>query len=180
MIIIIKIQIANIHVIVTVIQGTSDINGKLSQEEVCKTVDFCFQAFKPVDEAEKRKVLQKLETVSVEQDTTTGSEPAPQKQTAKMLEANLNEDETRILNGIRARQMLKAEDTMNIQHVAADVIDGRRINLERGNLGLVEPSAGEQMKAAEDIMAKLIGEEEAQGVERPLDATKEAPTVSAH
>ncbi|KAL8936875.1 MAG: hypothetical protein Q9216_004700 [Gyalolechia sp. 2 TL-2023] len=163
-----------------IIQGTSDISGKLSQEEVCKTVDFCFQAFKPVDEAEKRKVLQKLETVSIEKDSSTGNEAAPQKQTAQMLEANLDEDETKILNSIRARQMLKAEDTMNIEHIAADVLDGRRIHLERGNLGLVEPAVGEMSKKAEDVMAMLIGEEKAKGVERPLDATTEAPTISAH
>ncbi|KAL8723148.1 MAG: hypothetical protein Q9225_000489 [Loekoesia sp. 1 TL-2023] len=162
-----------------IIQGTSDISGKLSQEEVCKTVDFCFQAFKPVDEAEKHRVLQKLETVSLEQDDKAGDAAKPKK-TAQMLEANLTEDETRILNAIRARQMLKAEDTMDIQHLAADVIDGRRINLERGALGLVKPSVAETKKEQVDVMALLIGEEKAKGVERPLDATTEPQSVSVH
>ncbi|KAI4178786.1 MAG: hypothetical protein L6R41_008209 [Letrouitia leprolyta] len=162
-----------------IIQGQSDINGKLSQEEVCKTVDFCFQAFKPVDEAAKQKVLKKLEQVSIQSDSATGSTAAPQKKTAQMLEANLDEDETKILNAIRARQMLKAEDTMNLGHVAADVIDGRRINLVRGELGLVEPGLGEVQDSV-DIMARMIGEEKAQGVERPLDATTETPAISAH
>ncbi|KAL8906365.1 MAG: hypothetical protein Q9207_002077 [Kuettlingeria erythrocarpa] len=144
-----------------IIQGTSDIgNGKLSQEEVCKTVDFCFQAFKPVDEAEKQKVLKKLESVGVEQDEKANGDAAGKpKQTAKMLEANLNEDETRILNTIRARQMMKSEDTMNIDNLAADIIDGRRINLERGALGLVKPSAVEKKKKHVDVFAKIIGEE---------------------
>lgn len=162
-----------------VIQGTSDISGKLSQEEVCKTVDFCFQAFKPVDEAEKRRVLQKLESVSLEQDDKAGDAPKAKK-TAQMLEANLTEDETRILNAIRARQMLKAEDTMDIEHLAADVIDGRRINLERGALGLVKPGIAERKKDQVDVMALLIGEEKAKGVERPLDATTEPQQVSVH
>ncbi|KAL9600000.1 MAG: hypothetical protein Q9219_003469 [cf. Caloplaca sp. 3 TL-2023] len=164
-----------------IIQGTSDINGKLSQEEVCKTVDFCFQAFRPADEAEKKRVLQKLETVSLEQDSSTGSTAQPQKKTAQMLEANLTEDEISILNVIRARQMLQSEDTMNLDNLAADVIDGRRINLERGGLSLVRPGVGERKKDKADVMALLIGEEKAQGVERPLDATGVvAKAVEAH
>ncbi|KAI4242629.1 MAG: hypothetical protein L6R42_010956, partial [Xanthoria sp. 1 TBL-2021] len=113
-----------------IIQGTSDINGKLTQAEISKTVDFCFNAFRPVDEAEKKAVLKKLENVSLEQNDPAGDASKP-KQTVEMLEATLTEDETRILNTIRGRQMLRSEDTINIENLAADVIDGRRINLER-------------------------------------------------
>ena len=158
-----------------VIQGTSDLNGKLSQAEISKTVDFCFHAFRPVDEGEKRAVLQKLETLSLEQDDSAGNATKP-KQTVEMLEANLTEDETRILNTIRGRQMLRSEDTMNIENLAADVINGRRINLERGSLGLVEPSAADKKKDTVDILALMVGEEQ------PAAVKMESyhPEVAAH
>ncbi|KAL8860986.1 MAG: hypothetical protein Q9178_002499 [Gyalolechia marmorata] len=163
-----------------IIQGTSDLNGKLSQAEISKTVDFCFHAFRPVDEGEKRAVLQKLETLSLEQDDSAGNATKP-KQTVEMLEANLTEDETRILNTIRGRQMLRSEDTMNIENLAADVINGRRINLEKGSLGLVEPSAADKKKDSVDILALMVGEEKAKEVERPA-ALKIEPSseVAAH
>lgn len=163
-----------------VIQGASDINGKLTQDEISKTVDFCFQAFQPADEDAKRNVLQKLETVSLEQDSKAGNAPKP-KQTAQMLEANLTEDETRILNTIRARQMLRSEDTMNIENLAADIIDGRRINLVRGQLGLVKPSGLEKKIEPVDIMALLVGEEKAKEVEKAATVTcVERAEIPAH
>ncbi|KAI4141556.1 MAG: hypothetical protein LQ341_003495 [Variospora aurantia] len=152
-----------------IIQGASDIQGKLSQAEVCKTVDFCFQAFRPADEAEKQKVLAKLEKVSVADDAEAGMAPKPA-QTAQMLEANLTEEETQILNTIRARQMIRAEDTMDIENLAADVLDGRRINLVRGALGLVKPTGPQVKRDVPDIMALFHGEEKAKGMERPSDA----------
>ncbi|KAL8680685.1 MAG: hypothetical protein Q9224_006922, partial [Gallowayella concinna] len=164
-----------------IIQGTSDLSGKLTQAEISKTVDFCFQAFRPVDEAEKRKVLKKLEDLSLEQDKETGDASTPKK-TVEMLEATLTEDETSILNTIRGRQMLRSEDTMDIENLAADVIDGRRINLERGALGLVKPSAGSDMKKESvDILALMMGEEKAKEVERPSTMITEPPVqVAAH
>ncbi|KAL8749484.1 MAG: hypothetical protein Q9199_007654 [Rusavskia elegans] len=163
-----------------IIQGTSDINGKLTQAEISKTVDFCFNAFRPVDEAEKKAVLKKLENVSLEQNdpASDGSKP---KQTVEMLEATLTEDETRILNTIRGRQMLRSEDTINIENLAADVIDGRRINLERGSLGLVEPSATVEKKEVDDVLALFMGEEKAKEVVRPTAMINEPPPqVAAH
>ncbi|KAL8676492.1 MAG: hypothetical protein Q9186_006987 [Xanthomendoza sp. 1 TL-2023] len=164
-----------------IIQGTSDLSGKLTQAEISKTVDFCFQAFRPVDEAEKRKVLKKLEDLSLEQDKETGDASTPKK-TVEMLEATLTEDETSILNTIRGRQMLRSEDTMDIENLAADVIDGRRINLERGALGLVKPSAGsDTKKESVDILALMMGEEKAKEVERPSTMITEPPVqVAAH
>lgn len=77
-----------------------------------------------------------------------------------MLEANLSEDETRILNTIRARQMIKPGDSVNIDNLVADVIDGRRINLQRGALGLVKPGAVETKKKHLDFFGKFLGEEQ--------------------
>lgn len=166
--------------IIAVIQGTSDINGKLTQAEISKTVDFCFNAFRPVDEAEKKAVLKKLENMSLEQNDPASDASKP-KQTVEMLEATLTEDETRILNTIRSRQMLRSEDTINIENLAADVIDGRRINLERGSLGLVEPSATVEKKEVDDVLALFMGEEKAKEVVRPTAMINEPPPqVAAH
>ncbi|KAI4267627.1 MAG: hypothetical protein L6R38_008169 [Xanthoria sp. 2 TBL-2021] len=163
-----------------IIQGTSDINGKLTQAEISKTVDFCFNAFRPVDEAEKKAVLKKLENMSLEQNDPASDASKP-KQTVEMLEATLTEDETRILNTIRSRQMLRSEDTINIENLAADVIDGRRINLERGSLGLVEPSATVEKKEVDDVLALFMGEEKAKEVVRPTAMINEPPPqVAAH
>ncbi|KAL8667337.1 MAG: hypothetical protein Q9168_007295 [Polycauliona sp. 1 TL-2023] len=163
-----------------IIQGTSDINGKLTQAEVSKTIDFCANAFRPVDENEKKAVLKKLEDMTIEEDQTARTASQPKK-TAEMLEATLTEDETRILNTIRGRQMLRSEDTINIENLAADVIDGKRINLERGSLGLVSPSATEKKKDGEDVMALLVGESKAKQVEKPSAIVPEvAPQIAAH
>lgn len=167
--------------IITVIQGTSDINGKLTQAEVCKTVDFCFNAFRPVDEAEKKAVLKKLENVRLDHEAATSDASSKPKQTVEMLEASLTEDETRILNTIRGRQMLRSEDTINIENLAADVIDGKRINLERGSLGLVEPSAAMEKKEVDDVMALFMGEEKAKDSVLPTTMiTEPPPQVAAH
>jgi hypothetical protein len=44
-----------------VIQGTADVQGKLTQEEVSNTVDFCLNAFVPVDAAKRDAVLKRVE-----------------------------------------------------------------------------------------------------------------------
>ncbi|MCJ1268835.1 hypothetical protein MMC22_008723 [Lobaria immixta] len=163
-----------------IIQGDSDINGKLSQEEVCKTVDFCFQAFQPAGEEEKKKVLKKLGAVSLEQDDSAGNANKPRK-TVEMVEANLTEDETRILNTIRARQMLRSEDIMDVENLAAYIIDGRRINLEHGSLGLAR-ATGAEKKEQIDVMALLVGEDKMGKADEGLTAigTAEGTEVSAY
>ncbi|KAI4272223.1 MAG: hypothetical protein LQ337_005447 [Flavoplaca oasis] len=163
-----------------IIQGTSDLNGKLTQAEICKTVDFCVNAFRPVDEAAKNAVLKKLENMTLEQNSKAGSNP---KQTVEMLEATLTEDEMRILNTIRGRQMLRSEDTINIDNLAADVIDGKRINLERGNLGLVAPSATESVKGTtseDDVLGLFLGEGKAPEVAWPAATINEPTQIAAH
>lgn len=98
-----------------------------------------------------------------------------------MLEANLSEDETRILNTIRARQMLQSEDTMNLENLAADIIDGRRINLERGSLSLVKPTGAEKKKGQVDVLALLMGEDKmGKPEERPAAITAERAEVVAY
>lgn len=55
----------------------------------------------------------------------------------KELEAYLTSDEMHILNFVRARQMVRPEDYVNIDTFTSDTIDGRALNMVHGSLGLV-------------------------------------------
>ena len=99
-------------------------SGKLTQTEISQTLDFCLNAFKETDPGEREAVLKKVEGID-----------------AKVKEkgmATLTEEETRVLNTIRARQMLRTEDILHINNFSADTIDGFAPNVKMGSLGLVK------------------------------------------
>lgn len=144
-----------------VIQGTADVSGKLTQAEISKTVDFCFHAFEPAAREEREDVLRKLEGIRL---NGSGSTDAKAKESVEELEAALSADELRILTTIRARQMIRSEDTMNIDSFSADVIDGMAANLQRGDLGLVNATVAHAKGPDFDVLALLTGEE-VKGVE---------------
>lgn len=73
------------------------------------------------------------------------------------LESSMSSEEIRIMNSIRARQMLRSEDTINIDTFSTDTIAGLTANLERGKLGLVRPS-GEDNADKVDVLGLLTGE----------------------
>ena len=114
-----------------VIQGTADadVGGKLTQDEVVKTVDFCLNAFKETSPEERQRVLDKVAALN----GVTGSD-------AKSDLEKLSEDELKVLNHIRAKQMLRMEDSFNLNHFGSDAIDGLAPNLKTGSLGLVPKS----------------------------------------
>ena len=60
----------------------------------------------------------------------------------------LTEDELRILQNIRAKQMMRMEDTLSLKNYNKDAIDGFAPNLKHGQLGLVP-------KETEDTLSKL-------------------------
>ena len=124
-----------------VIQGTADadVGGKLTHDEVVKTVDFCLNAFKETSPEERQKVLDKVAAIN-----GTATVGAGEKQDLE----KLTEDELKILNHIRAKQMLRMEDTFNLNHFGSDAIDGLAPNLKTGSLGLVT-------KATKDTLSKL-------------------------
>ena len=55
----------------------------------------------------------------------------------------LTEEEIKVLHTIRARQMLRTEDTLNLDNFRKDVIDGLMPSIEQGSLGLVKPSVAD-------------------------------------
>ena len=125
--------ITDIPVLYKVIQGTAEVNGKLTQAEISQTLDFCLNAFQESAPETRASVLQKVEGAGAAPDATTTT-------TDKVkLEANLTKEEEGVLKSIRARQMLRTEDILHIENFSADTIDGFAPHLERGRLGLVRP-----------------------------------------
>lgn len=135
-----------------VIQGTADTHGKLTQEEVNKTVDFCLNAFaSPVDATKRDAVLKRVQDLQA----------SGRARNHKELEAYLTADEMHILNTVRAREMVRSEDTVNIDTFTSDTIDGRALNMVRGSLGLVsaEEAAKKAVKKSGDILGQMMGED---------------------
>ena len=122
-----------------VIQGhaDADVGGKLTHTEVVKTMDFCLNAFKPTTPEERKKVLDKLAAIN-----GTGTAGTDSKQELE----NLTKDEMEILNHIRAKQMMRLDDGLNLDHFG-DAINGLAPKLKRGSLGLT--------KSTKDTMSKL-------------------------
>lgn len=110
-----------------VIQGLADadVGGKLTDAKVSETVGFCLNAFNSITPAQRQAVLDKVQRVKANPDAETKED----------LE-KLDEEELKILQTIRARQMLRTEDTLHIDNFSQDAIDGYAPRLKHGALGL--------------------------------------------
>lgn len=133
----------------TVIQGTVDVDKTLTQAEIAQTINFCVNAFQNAGREEQDALMNKIKSVS---ETKNGEET----DVVKKLKESLSADERRTLNTIQARQIIRSEDTMNIDNFTVDVIDGMVPNLKRGSLGLLryvpKVKAGQQ---EDELRAKL-------------------------
>ncbi|KAG8527858.1 uncharacterized protein KY384_006774 [Bacidia gigantensis] len=121
---------------------------------------------------EKDAILKKLEGTHLADGSIKDS------QKAQEAESLLSEEETRILTTIRARSMVRSEDTMNIDSFNADVVDGMRPVVIRGQLGLEK---ADKMADAprQDIMSKMINEDKI-FADMPSLATAATEAVAAH
>lgn len=134
-----------------VIQGAADIDKNLSQAELAKTLDFCAHAFEPTEPAEREAVLAKVEGTNGHTSATTtnnaasnGSANANVKETsdpkvvaaAAAFSSKLSAEESRVLQHVQARRMMRTEDTLGMGSFTADALHGRVPRLERGRLGL--------------------------------------------
>lgn len=82
-------------------------------------------------------------------------DPETRKKTIGLTE-KLNEEEKRVLKHIRARQMMKTEDTMSIDNFSTDTILGLAPVLKRGSLGLrVSDGKGVEKKEVLDVFAAV-------------------------
>jgi flavine halogenase len=140
------------------------VSGRLTQSEVNKTVDFCFNAFQDTTPEERQKVLDRLQQLN-------GNTDIPIETTEDI--EKFSEDELRILKHIRARQMLRLEDSFNLNHFSEDVIDGYAPNIKRGKLGIVARDAVKG-KGFEAPVVDLLAQVE------PAEMTKEQEPIAAY
>ena len=119
--------------------------GKLSQEEVSNTVEFCLNAFEHHAPDKQAAVMKKMETAMLASNASNVEAPANvcDTKTEAAIEEKavvdpegLSPDEMKILNTIRARQMLRREDTLSIDNFTNDAINGYIPVVARGTLGL--------------------------------------------
>jgi hypothetical protein len=109
------------------------------------------KAFAPVDAAKRDAVMKRVEDLKI---SGTAKDP-------KELEAYLSPEELHILNTVRAREMVRSEDTVNIDTFTSDIIDGRAVNMVRGSLGLIsaEEAAKNAVKKSDDVLSKMFSED---------------------
>ncbi len=120
-----------------------------------------------------------MEALSINESTTSEAE-IQAKQVA--LEATLTPDELHILNAIRARQVVRSEDTMNIDNFSFDTIDGLAPDMKRGSLGLVLATAA-PVRLPDgpdgDILALMAGEKPNEALPQSSPAETKIP-IAAH
>ncbi|KAF6219189.1 hypothetical protein HO133_005014 [Letharia lupina] len=141
---------------------TTDVTGKLSQEEINKTVDFCLNAFEHHAPEKHEAVLRKMETAMLANNAEAPAALSTTKTEAQVEEKaivdpeGLSPNELRILKTIRARQMLRREDTLSIDSFTSDAINGGLPLVHRGSLGLRKAGAksGPKAPAMDDITAR--------------------------
>ncbi|KAB8295897.1 hypothetical protein EYC80_008718 [Monilinia laxa] len=139
-----------------IIQGTADVGNKLTQEELQKSVDFCLNAFQPTTSEQRDAIMSKFDMAPP---NVSALDPQTRKKTIVLTE-KLNEEETRVMKHIRARQMMKTEDTMSIDNFSTDTILGLAPVLKKGSLGLrVSDGKGAEKKEVLDVFAAVKRED---------------------
>ena len=86
----------------------------------------------------KMETAMLVENVVAPADLATTKTDAEIEKKAKVDPEGLSEDELKILNTIRARQMLRREDTLSIDNFSNDAIHGLVPVVKRGSLGLMK------------------------------------------
>lgn len=108
-------------------------SSNLSHHELAQTLDFCAAAFDETQPEEKESVLRKV--VSNGENIMGDSDNL--KQCGDAYEKIFSSEELRVVNHIRARDIMDTKSTFDLDNFGTDVIDGMRVNLQRGKLGLV-------------------------------------------
>jgi hypothetical protein len=114
----------------------------------------------------KAALVQKLKSLGVD-----GSDDNQTLESLEKIQKSLTPDESQVLDALRARRMLRAEDLHNLDNFTLDVIDGLAPNMQRGKLGLVRPTARKATKADLYNMSFL----EPENVHFSLEEEEKAP-----
>ena len=127
-----------------VIQGLADSTNTVSHKELSETIDFCSHAWDSVDSTDSDAVRCKMASVPTATQCTGDEKPQTHKKTSLSATAeSWSFEEKQAKAYIQARQLMRTEDSLNLDNFTTDIIDGLRPNLERGNLTLlwVAPTA---------------------------------------
>lgn len=137
-----------------VIQGSMDVQNRLSSDERERTLELCSKIFGSWHPDEREALLNKLNTLDPGPNFSSVSSEklrhrdviinsfaselltSSDKQTQETLTQPLTEDEKGTLENAQARKLIKIENTLNISSFVTDVIDGKIPRVERGGLGL--------------------------------------------
>jgi len=123
---------------ISVIQGTVDVSNKVSQNELVETLDFCSAAFDETQPEIKSAVLQKISSDGVDIMGQKLNTRGILTQTTEAYQNNFTAEELRAIEHIRARNAMGTQRTFDLDNFGTDVINGMRLNLQRGTLGLVK------------------------------------------
>jgi len=108
-----------------IIQGNSDTGKKLIGDDLKKTVEFLgAHAFEPSQPEERSEII-----------STYGD--VVDKLPATLSNDNVEDQRARnILKGIAIRKLMRTEDSLHINNETLDVLEGYRLVMQRGSLGL--------------------------------------------
>ena len=120
---------------IIVIQGTLDVKKEIPQQQIVKTLDFCKSLFSATWQPEDRtSVLKKIDDAQKEDLARGANAEGPT--AMERLQMSLTEDEKSAFKYIETRKHMRLDDTLTINSFVSDVVDGRRLRLERGRVGL--------------------------------------------
>jgi len=139
-----------------IIQGQADADTKnsLTQNEISKTLEFCFKAFAHVSFEEKEALVNKLKTLGLDGDAYDENN----RKQLDEFEKKLTPEEQSILKTLKGRRMVRPEDSLNIDNFTVDSIDGLAPRLERGQLGLAPAKKAAVKFTTHDKLSFLNGE----------------------
>ncbi|KAJ6630160.1 FAD/NAD(P)-binding domain-containing protein [Mycena sp. CBHHK59/15] len=108
-----------------IIQGNSDTGKKLAGDDLSKTVEFlATHAFEPSLPEERAEAVSQYGDVV-------------DKLPASLSNDNVDDIKARnILKGIAIRKLMRTEDVMHINNESLDILEGYRMVMQRGQLGL--------------------------------------------
>ena len=113
-------------------------------------IKFCGLAFEHTENKKQEEVLEKVKTaqshgLSIDDNGANG------------LSQILTPDEMRVLGTVRGRELIKHENILDLGAISLDPINGRTVNVKRGELGLKHhvPVADQKRK---DGLGLMMGE----------------------
>ncbi|KAH8694999.1 hypothetical protein BGW36DRAFT_298705 [Talaromyces proteolyticus] len=129
-----------------IIQGTvdADTRGKLTQDEISKTVEFAFRSWLHIDPTLKESLVEKLKSLDVHDAEATDEKTV---KAIDEIQKTLTPEESQALDMLRGRKMMRHEDMVNIDNFTKDTIDGLVAIVERGKLGLKQTETQKLSKA---------------------------------